>query len=314
MASALDTATDLGISSDASDFSADLTSLYETQADVATQLETQTASYDALQEDLATQFASTQTLLSDYATAAQEGLAEYGTIDTTASDAFQATVQEQITSLQNSYGVQVQTQAKQIDALVGQGAFAGNAYRAQQAYASSMQSLTSAALGEVADYTISAASTLSDISLSEQSLALEGQATYMTQLGQAAELTMNAASVYTGQALEIKTGKTSAITTLLGLQASLAESEASFDMASKELFNETQLSILQNETSYQIAAKSAAATKYAAKLSYKASQAATEASIAIANIQADTAIEQQEIASSASLSSVEAQLAALEEA
>lgn len=275
---------------------ADISSLQATQADIATQIQTQTADYEALQADLQSQFSEAQTLLGDYATAAQEGLAATGEIDTTASSAYQAAFAEQITNLGNSYALQAQTQAKQLDALVGQGAFSGNAFRAQQAYASSMQALSGEALSQVASTTLSAQETLANIQLTEQKTNLEARTQYMSQLGQAASLTLEAANVYTGSALKVLTGKTGSINSLLEIQASLAKTEASFDFASKELFTQTQLEELKSMTSYKQTQLQASATKYAASVQAKAQEAAAEANIAIADIKAAAAIEQQTVA------------------
>lgn len=271
----------------------DLTGLQEQQALISQQIETQTAQFETLQADLATQFSDAQNVLDSYTSVALEGIAATGNVDTTASEQYRAALDEQITNIQNAYWAQVQTQAKQIDALVGQGAFAGNAYRAQQAYASSMQSLTSQALGQVAQVSLSSEQALANLSLAEQQQTLAERTQYMNMLGNAAGMAFDAAKVYTGTSLEILTGKTGSINSLLGMQASLAQNIAGFEFEAQKLYTQTQLDIFKTQTSYKQTQISAAAQEYAALQNKKAQEAASAANLMIAQLQSDTALQQQ---------------------
>jgi len=139
-----------------------LVPIQEQQDIITQQIESQTANFETLQANVDASVVDTRATLKNYETAVLQGLQDTTTATEDIVAPFQAQLEGQLTNIRNAYDLQINQQAKQIDALVGQGAFGGNAFRAQQAYASTMQQLTAQSLGQIGQFTLQAEQTILD--------------------------------------------------------------------------------------------------------------------------------------------------------
>jgi len=89
------------------------------------------------------------------------------------------------------------------------------------------------------------------------------------------------------------------VNSLLGLQAGLAQQSSQLQFASAQVFSQAQLQVLSNRTALTQAELAANAQMFSATQSRKASEAASDAQLAMAEIASFTKIEVAELGAEA---------------
>jgi hypothetical protein len=224
---------------------------------------------------------------------------------------------EQITNMKTSYQSQVAVQAKQLDALMGTGAFGGNTFRAQQAYQASMNQLMGQALGQIAQTTLTAEGNIMaavgeltglQAQLTQEAVGLEAQlnveqdirfrelqsnreVALLGLLGQSAEMTVEAGAVLTNNWLNLFHIKNQSVNQLVEMMSQINITEAGIRQTlARDLF-QAEMQAISNQVNLNIAYRQAAAQEYAAWLGFRASKRAARAQEYAAELSADAAVQ-----------------------
>jgi hypothetical protein len=268
-----------------------LAQLGQIQTDVASELEFQRGQYDDIRTQIDANVAAAQQTLGAFESEVLASL-EQGGVDAEALIApYREQLGREVTNIRNAYGAQLRSQAVQIDSMMGAGEFGGNAYRAQQAYRTQMQDLTSQALGQVSNLVLQAESDILSTSAQIQQANLQNRNQQIQLLGEAAGMAVSAASTFTRDYLGLLEGQSGSVYNLMNLSANLSLQGAQIRQDALRLGTEAELTIAQSSAQVAAAYRQAQATEFAALQRRRGQEATADAAVLQQQIAAQSAFD-----------------------